>query len=75
MTRLIAVNERGTPIGEDHHRAVLTNREVDQLRALRDEDPKAWTFPRLAEHFSISHHHARKLYHRLRRAHAPDRWR
>lgn len=71
MERLIAVNERGYAIGEDHHAAKLTNREVALLRQLRDEDPKYWTFPRLAEKFDISRFHARRLYHYQKRAQAP----
>lgn len=35
--RVVAVNERGLVIGEDHPRAVLTDAEVDLLLELRSE--------------------------------------
>lgn len=34
--RLLAVNDRGFRIGEDHHRAKLTNHEVDLTLELLD---------------------------------------
>lgn len=71
MTRMIAVNDKGYAIGEDHHAAKLSNREVALLRELRADDPKYWTFPRLAEKFDISHYHARRLFHYQKRAQAP----
>lgn len=33
----IGVNEHGRRVGESHHRAKLTDAEVDAIRALRDE--------------------------------------
>jgi hypothetical protein len=36
LRRLIRVNEGGRRIGEDHHRAKLTDADVDQILALRD---------------------------------------
>jgi hypothetical protein len=35
--RLIAVNEQGRPVGEDHPKAVLANAELDLVFALREE--------------------------------------
>lgn len=35
--RMLAVNERGHLIGEDHPRAVLTNHEVDLVLELLDD--------------------------------------
>lgn len=35
--RLSAINGKGYPIGEDHHRAILTDHEVDLVFDLRDE--------------------------------------
>lgn len=52
--RLIGLNERGNPVGEDHRRAVLTNTEIDLVRNLRDNDPDFWTYARLAEKFEVS---------------------
>jgi hypothetical protein len=36
-TRLVAVNAAGHRIGEGHHRAILTDHEVDLMLALLDE--------------------------------------
>lgn len=51
MKRLIAINERGIRIGEDHQGAKLTNAEVERLLELRDE---GLTYQQLAEIFEIS---------------------
>lgn len=51
MTRTVAVNEQGRRIGEAHPNAVLTDREVELLLALRDE---GWSYGRLASKFEIS---------------------
>ncbi len=37
--------------GEQHWKAVLTSREVEQVRELRGE---GWTYQRLAEKFEVS---------------------
>ena len=37
VRKIVALNERGARIGEDHPRAKLTNHEVDLIRALGEE--------------------------------------
>lgn len=37
MAKLVAVNEKGLRIGEDHQRARLTNHEVDLIRQLHED--------------------------------------
>lgn len=37
MAKLVAVNEAGLPIGEDHPKARYTNREVELVLQLRDQ--------------------------------------
>ncbi len=49
--RVVAVNERGQRIGQDHPHARLTDAEVDILLGLRDE---GWGYRRLARKFEIS---------------------
>lgn len=49
--QVVAVNERGRRVGEDHHNAGLTNHEVDLLLAMRDE---GCTYRFLADCFGIS---------------------
>lgn len=36
LRRLVRINEGGRRIGEDHHRAKLSDADVDQILALRD---------------------------------------
>lgn len=49
--RIVAVNARGSAIGEDHPRAVLTNHEVDLLLELRSE---GYSLQWLADKFEIA---------------------
>lgn len=51
-TRVLAVNERGYRVGQDHHHAVLTDAEVDLIRELREAH--RWTYDALAEKFEVS---------------------
>jgi hypothetical protein len=51
MKRVVAVNDLGFRIGEDHRMAKLTNAEVDLLLGLRDE---GWSYLKLARKFEIS---------------------
>lgn len=46
----IAVDENGLRIGETHHRARLTDQEVDQIRDLREIEK--WSLDRLAVKFN-----------------------
>lgn len=56
-----AVNDAGYRIGEDHHRAKLTDRDVRTMRRLREDDARFWTYRRLAEAFDCSIFHAEKI--------------
>ena len=64
MKRVVAVNERGLRIGEDHRLAKLTNDEVDRLLELRDE---GWSYRQLANAFEISKSCARNICKGYRR--------
>ena len=46
----VAINESGRRIGHDHHRAKLTNGEVDLVLTLRAE---GWTYAGLAAKFEV----------------------
>jgi hypothetical protein len=65
--RLVGVNERGNRVGEDHQRSVLTDHEVDLLRAMYEAypvgDPRHWGYWRLAKKFGISKTAVRKICH------------
>lgn len=70
-TRLLAVNESGIRVGEDHQRAKLTNAEVDKLLDLHEEHGMG--YGRLAELFGVSKSATRDICRYLRRAqHAVD---
>lgn len=58
MRRVVAVNERGLRIGEDHQCAKLTNAEVELMLELREQ---GWSYRRLALSFEISKSHARYI--------------
>ena len=54
---MVAVNERGDRVGEDHPRAKLTDAEVDLIRELReplDEGATPLSYGEIATKFEIS---------------------
>jgi hypothetical protein len=55
-TRLIALNDRGNPIGEDHPRAKLTNAEVELIHELANptDGAKPLSQREIARKFEIS---------------------
>lgn len=70
-TRMLAVNELGIRVGEDHQRAKLTNAEVDRLLELHEDH--AVGYRRLAELFAVSKRTVRNICNYERRAqHASD---
>lgn len=50
--RVVAVNECGQRIGESHHRAKLTDHDVDLVRELHEDH--GITYAQLAEKFGVS---------------------
>lgn len=51
MKRILAVNERGLRVGEDHQNAKLTNEEVNRIRELHRE---GLSYRTLAMKFDVS---------------------
>jgi DNA-binding NarL/FixJ family response regulator len=51
MTRTVAVNESGRRVGQDHHRAKLTNRDVELIRKLKED---GMSVRKIAERFDVS---------------------
>lgn len=43
-------------VGQNHPKAILTDREVELLRHLRETDPVTWSYGKLAIKFEISKH-------------------
>lgn len=56
--QLVGVNERNRRVGESHPRAKLTDREADQLVAMREQGTGWGT---LAKMFDISKSHVRRI--------------
>lgn len=71
MVKLVAVNERGRRIGQDHPRAVLANHEVDMIFSLREQ---GWGYKSLAAKFEVSVRTIRDILGGRRRAQAPARF-
>ncbi len=71
MKRVVAVNERGLRIGEDHRLAKLTNAEIECLLGLRDQ---GWSYRRLASAFEISKSAVRMYCKGLRRCQVATAW-
>ncbi len=70
-TRMLAVNELGIRVGEDHQRAKLTNAEVDRLLDLHEE--RGVGYKRLGAIFAVSPSTARDICNYTKRAqHATD---
>lgn len=53
--------DNGYRRGDSHHRAKLTDHEVELARRMREKDPAIWTFARLAKAFEISAMHMARL--------------
>ncbi len=71
-SRIVAVNDRGQRIGEDHPRAVLTDDEVAMMLELRAEGYSlAW----LGRKFDVHKGTAAKICRGDRRGQTPAAWR
>lgn len=57
--RMVAINDKGIRIGEDHPGAKLTNADVERLLRLREET--SWGYKRLAEIFDVSPSQVRRI--------------
>jgi DNA-binding NarL/FixJ family response regulator len=69
--RLLAVNERGYVVGEQHHRAKLTDHEVTLVLELLDS---GMSERRVAEKMEISRRTVRDYKAAKTRAQTPYRW-
>lgn len=68
MKRVVAINERGLRVGEDHQNAKLTDAEIELLLVLRDE---GWSYRQLAVKFDVSKSAVRMVCKGLRRCQIP----
>lgn len=71
-TRMIAVNEFGKRIGEDHQHARLTNEQVDRIRDLHEEHNL--TYDQLAAMYCVSKSTIAGYCQYRRRAQTPFGW-
>lgn len=69
--RLVAVNDRGHVVGQDHPRAVLTDHEVNLMLQLRDE---GYSLGWLARKFEVSKGCAQHICSGRFRAQLVARW-
>lgn len=72
---LIAVSASGRALGEDNPRSLLTNRDVRNMRAMREADPQHWTCAKLGEAFGCSARYAEKIIKYEKRCQAPSEYR
>lgn len=70
--RLVPVNDAGRRIGEDHPRAVLSDREVDLVHELHED---GMGISELARKMEVSKGCIWKILHGYRRGQVPARWR
>lgn len=70
--RIVAVNEKGNRIGEDHQRAKLTDREVELIRQLRRD---GWTLGEIARKFEVSKPTVQGICNGTRRSQTAMSWR
>lgn len=71
--RMVAVNENGCRVGETHHRAKLTDHDVDLIRELHEEH--GLSYSQLAEKFGCSKSTIRDYCQYRRRCQFPEKWR
>lgn len=69
---LIGVNEAGRRVGEDHHRAMLTDNEVGLLLELHEEHN--WGYRRLSAKFDISRNAVKKICKGESRCQRATKW-
>lgn len=71
-SRSIGVNGRGNRVGETHHRAKLTDHEINLMRDLWEEGEI--TTPELAEKFDVSPAYAWYVTRYRRRVQHVEKW-
>ena len=71
-TMLVAVNESGFRIGQDHPNAKLSNDEIDKIRDMREEEGMRYTD--IAKIVGLSKGAVAKICRYERRAQTIERW-
>ena len=73
MQKFIGVTAQGRRVGQYHQNAVLTDREVEQMREMHERE--GWAAKALAAKFEVSRSLAEKILRYERRAAVVERWR
>lgn len=71
MRKVVAINDRGLRIGEDHQRAKLTNFEVELIRQMHRQ---GLSYRTLAEKFEVSKRTIAAICRFERRSEVPTNW-
>lgn len=74
MASTLTLNDRRYRIGETHHRAKLTDEQVDLMRELHEQEIDPWGYRRLAKHFNVCKSTVRDICHYKIRAQTPEFW-
>ena len=72
MRRIVAVNEKGRLIGENHQNAKLKDVDVDRIRELREDEGKSYV--ELSKIFGVPKSTIADICKYRRRAQTPSRW-
>jgi hypothetical protein len=72
MKKTVAVNEYGYRIGEDHPNAKLTDREVDLMVQMHDDENLGYR--KLAQMFEVSKSQVRNICKGIKRCQTATEW-
>jgi ribosome-binding protein aMBF1 (putative translation factor) len=72
MAEHIALNENGRPIGENHHKATLSDEQVNRIRDLREDH--GLTYDQLAAMYSVPKATIQSICQYRTRAQTPFGW-
>lgn len=70
--KLVGISEFGSRVGETHHRARLSDHDVDLIRSLRDD--YGLTYQAIADKFECSKSTVRDICKCRRRWQRPETW-
>ena len=71
MTKLIGINDDGRRVGQDHHRAQYTDKEVETVRQLKEQ---RMTYRQIAEKMDMPYWTVSRLCRHERRAQTPTKF-
>jgi ribosome-binding protein aMBF1 (putative translation factor) len=69
MKKYVAINEKGRRVGENHHRANLSDEQVDRIRDLHEDHDLS--YQQLAKMYNVSKQTIASICQYARRAQTP----